>query len=58
MQITASKVTTLISMIPNIINGQKYYNCTRARKKKSISVLSDEFCEELKVKVKLKLKVN
>ena len=26
--------------------------------KKSISVLSDEFCEELKVKVKLKLKVN
>ena len=37
MHMTASKVTTLISMIPNIINGQKYYNCTRARKKINFS---------------------
>ena len=45
MHRTASNETTLISEIPNIINEE---NITIApgQRKKPVSILSDEFCEE------------
>ena len=45
MHRTASNETTLISEIPNIINEEKI-TIAPGQRKKPVSILSDEFCEE------------
>ena len=45
MYYSASNEATLVSEIRNIINEEKFYNYTRARKN-TVLIFSDEFCEE------------